>query len=268
VDTTPRGGGPAVLVGAGDIAECGLPGAEATARLLDEIPGTVFTAGDNAYYQGSLRDYEQCYAPTWGRHRDRTRPVPGNHEYETPGAAGYFTYFGAAASPASEGVYSYNVGAWHIAALNSNIAIDSASAQLAWLRNDLAAHPARCTAAILHHPLFSSGANGGDARVRAVWDLLYREGADLVVSGHDHLYERFAPQDPDGHVELARGVRQFVVGTGGAHLTPNVSVRANSEARATVWGIAKFTLSDGGYQWEFIPVAGETFRDTGSDTCH
>ena len=265
---TPRSVGPAVLVGAGDIAECGLAGAEATARLLDDIPGTVFAAGDNAYYQGSLSQYQQCYEPSWGRHKSRTRPLPGNHEYETPGAAGYFAYFGDAASPATEGVYSFDLGSWHIVALNSNLPIDAGSPQLSWLRSDLAAHPVRCTAAIVHHPLFSSGANGGDLRTRALWDLLYSEGADLVISGHDHLYERFAPQDSQGRVEPARGIRQFVVGTGGAHLSPNVGARANSEARATVWGVAKFTLVEAGYQWEFIPVAGETFRDSGADSCH
>jgi 3',5'-cyclic AMP phosphodiesterase CpdA len=258
----------AVLVGAGDIAECDVPGAEATALLLDAIPGTVFAAGDNAYHHGSLEEFQRCYAPAWGRHKPRTRPIPGNHDYLTPGAAGYYTYFGAAAEPGAPGFYSYDVGPWHVVALNSSIPIDAASPQLAWLRSDLAAHRTACAAAIVHYPLFSSGPNGPSAHVRALWDVLYSEGADVVVSGHDHIYERFAPQDPTGRGDPARGIRQFVAGTGGARLYPVGAGRPNSEVRGSVWGVLKLTLHAAGYDWEFVPVAGQAFRDFGSGTCH
>ena len=260
--------GPAVLVGAGDIAECGVPGAEATARLLDAIEGIIFTAGDNAYYQGSLRDFQRCFEPTWGRHKDRIRPLPGNHEYETPGAAGYFAYFGDAAAPEAPGFYSYDAGSWHVIAVNTSAPVDALSGQFAWIKADLASHPGRCTLAVVHHPYFSSGVNGGYSWIRPLWELFYAEGVDVVVSGDDHVYERFAPQDPNGRVDLARGIRQFVVGTGGAHLTRFVGSKPNSEARALVWGVIKFTLGVGGYQWEFIPVAGESFRDSGAELCH
>ena len=257
-----------VFVGAGDIAECDLPGAEATARLLDRIPGTVFTTGDHAYYRGSPDEFARCYEPTWGRHRTRTRPTPGNHDYETPGAFGYFDYFGETAAPAAPGFYSFDLGAWHIISLNSNIAIGDGSAQLSWLRRDLTVNRARCTLAFWHHPLFSSGTNGPDPRVRAVWDVLYLEDVEVVVNGHEHTYERFGPQHPSGRPDAARGIRQFVVGTGGAHLSQWSAVRPNSEARASVWGVLKLTLQDAGYTWEFLPVAGESFRDSGSDVCH
>ncbi|MCC7032050.1 MAG: metallophosphoesterase [Acidobacteria bacterium] len=268
VAPTPRPGGPAVLVGAGDIAECGVPGSEATALLLDAIPGTVFTAGDNAYYNGTLDEFQRCYAPTWGRHKARTRPIPGNHDYGTPGASGYYSYFGAAAAPEAPGYYSYDVGGWQVIALNSNIPLDAASPQLAWLGSELSARRSACTLAYVHHPLFTSGPNGPDARLRPIWDVLHAAGVEVVVSGHDHHYERFAPQDPSGRPDLARGVRQFVAGTGGAHLYPVGAPRPNSEARASVWGVLKFTLHSAGYDWEFIPVAGQTFRDFGSAPCH
>jgi 3',5'-cyclic AMP phosphodiesterase CpdA len=259
--------GPAVLVGAGDIAECGLAGAAETAFLLDQIDGTVFTVGDNAYYQGTRDEYERCYGPTWGRHKARTRPIPGNHEYETPGASGYYGYFGPAAAPAAPGFYSYDLGAWHIVALNSNIPIDEGSPQIAWLRDDLSRHRATCTLAYVHHPLFSSGRNGPSPHMRLLWEVLYAAGVEAVISGHDHLYERFAPQNPAGRVEFDRGVRQFVVGTGGAHLYPVPPTRPNSEAVASVWGVLKLTLRGGAYDWEFVPVAGQSFRDVGTGGC-
>ena len=258
----------AVFVGAGDIANCELPGAEATARLLDDIPGTVFAAGDNAYFQGTLQDYERCYQPTWGRHKGRTRPVPGNHEYETPGAAGYFSYFGSAAAPAAPGFYSFNLGSWHLVALNSNIAMEPGSDQISWLRADLAASRARCTLAYAHHPLFSSGVNGPTDRLKPLWEVLYAEGVDVVIAAHDHIYERFSPQDPSGRLDPARGLRQFVVGTGGGRLTAPGVPRPNSEARFSAWGVLKLTLRASDYTWEFVPVAGESFRDSGIDGCH
>lgn len=259
-----------VLVGAGDIATCTGSGDEATADLLDGIPGTVFTAGDNAYNDGSPAEYATCYAPSWGRHKSRTKPALGNHEYQTPNAAGYFGYFGTAMGGGpTTGYYSYNWGAWHIVVLNSNIAMTAGSAQETWLRADLAAHPATCTLAIWHHPRFSSGDHGSSAAPQPLWQALYDAGADVVVSGHDHTYERFAPQTPDGQVDNARGIRQFVVGTGGAGLHPFNHPAPNSQVKNnTAHGVLKLTLYGDRYDWKFVPVAGSTFTDSGTATCH
>lgn len=260
---------PAVLVGAGDIAVCGSRNDDATAALLDAIPGTVFVAGDNAYDDGTLSQYRDCYDPSWGRHRSRTRPTAGNHEYNTSGAAGYYSYFGAAAGERGKGYYSYDLGAWHIVVLNSSIARGATSAQVQWLRADLAAHPTACTLAYWHHPRFSSSKHGNDTSVQAFWDVLYAAGAELVVVGHDHTYERFAPQTPQGVADAARGIRQFVVGTGGAGHYAIGKVRANSEVRSTgAFGVIRFELSEGEYAWDFVPVEGATFRDSGRGACH
>jgi hypothetical protein len=264
--TTFSGGSP-LLIGAGDIGDCGAPGAEATARLLDRYQGTVFTAGDNAYPAGGAEEYRNCYEPTWGRHRGRTRPTPGNHEYMS-GAGGYFGYFGASAGQPGEGYYSYTVGSWRIYALNSELPSGPGSPQQTWLRNELSAHRTTCSAAIWHRPLFSSGGHGNNPDMRELWRILVEFGVDLVINGHDHTYERFAPQDPDGRPDAARGIRQFVVGTGGAPLYSFIGMQPTSEVRAAVWGIAVFTLNAGSYQWQFVPVDGEGFRDMGSDVCH
>lgn len=258
---------PEVFVGAGDIAMCGGGGnSEATARLLDRIGGTVFTLGDNAYFTGSAQEYRDCYDRTWGRHKSRTRPIPGNHEYETPGASGYFDYFGASAGPSGLGYYSYNLGNWHIVALNSGVPVGSGSAQAAWLRADLAASRARCTLAYSHFPLFSSGNHGDQRQMRDLWRILYEAGGEVMLSGHDHLYERFAPQSPDGFPEPATGIRQFVVGTGGAAPYQFTTVRPNSEVRLIGLGVLKLTLNADGYAWDFISVAGP--GDSGSASCH
>lgn len=261
----PPSGLPQVFVGAGDIAMCDA-NSEATARLLDTIGGTVFTLGDNAYFQGTRQQYRDCYDPTWGRHKSRTRPVPGNHEYETPGATPYFEYFGANAGPPGLGYYSFELGDWHAIALNSNVAVDAASPQAAWLRSDLASSRARCTIAYWHHPLFTSGPDGESPAMREFWRMLYTAGVEVVLNGHEHLYERFAPQDPDGRADAARGIRQFISGTGGAFLYQPITVRPNSEARISVFGVLRLTLSSDGYQWEFLTGSGP--RDTGSGQCH
>jgi hypothetical protein len=259
----------ATLVGAGDIASCGSEGDEATARLLDSIPGTVFTAGDNAYEDGSAEDYERCYAPSWGRHKARTRPSPGNHEYNTPGATGYFGYFGAAAGDPGSGYYSYNLGGWHVVMLNSNINTGTGSPQETWLRADLAARSARCTIVIWHHPRFSSGPHGNSSTMQPIWRALYEAGADVVVTGHDHLYERFAPQNADGQLDLAQGIRQFVVGTGGASAYGVVNPKPNSEVRNSgTRGVLNLTLYPDRYEWNFVPVKGSAFTDSGSGSCH
>jgi hypothetical protein len=259
---------PQTFVGAGDIGWCGSPGPELTARLIDAFPAAdIFTAGDNAYPLGTAENFRNCYDPSWGRFRSRTHPVPGNHEYEGGSPAAYFDYFGAAAGPPGLGYYSFTLGAWHVVALNSNIPIDGGSAQATWLRADLVGANSKCTLAYWHHPLFTSGPNGPQAFVRDVWRILYQFDVDLVVNGHDHLYERFAPQDADGRLDMARGIRQFTVGTGGAVLYNVFSVSGNSERRITnTYGVLKLTLESGAYQWEFLPSSGP--GDGGSGMCH
>jgi hypothetical protein len=259
-------GPPQVFVGAGDIASCGDQGADATARLLDSIGGIVFALGDNAYPDGTADDYRNCYDPGWGRHRGRTRPVAGNHEYHTAGAAPYFEYFGGNAGPHGLGYYSFDAGPWHVVALNSNVSVDSRSAQAAWLRADLTAHPTACTLAYWHHPLFSSGGYGNAGQMRDAWRILHGAGVDVVLSAHEHFYERFAPQDPNGAADPARGIRQFIVGTGGAPLRDRVTVQANSEAYVKAHGVLKLTLRGGGFDWDFVSVAGP--GDSGSGDCH
>jgi hypothetical protein len=267
--TQPPPSPPQTLVGAGDIAWCQYAGAEQTARLVQGIGGQVFTAGDNAYLDGSLQNFRDCYEPTWGRFKDRTRPVAGNHEFDTDrSGSGYYSYFGASASPATQGYYSYDLGDWHIVALNSAMPMDTGSAQLRWLEADLVANPRRCTAAIWHHPLFTSGPNGPQTFTRAAWRVLYDANADLIVNGHDHLYERFAPQDADGRRDPARGLRQFTVGTGGAQLYALATLSPNSERQiVNTWGVIRFTLSSGSYEWQFVPVAGGA-PDSGRADCH
>jgi hypothetical protein len=261
----------AVLVGAGDIAECDGIQDEATAQLLDAIPGTVFTAGDHAYPDGTDAQFGDCYAPGWGRHKARTRPASGNRDYNTPGAAGYHNYFGPAAGVPGRGYYSYDLAGWHIVVLNSECAevggCSRGSPQGQWLLADLAAHPAACTLAIWHRPLFSSG--GGSPSVRDLWDMLYEAGAEVVISAHIHNYERFARQDSSGQANPV-GIREFVVGTGGAVLHPFVGSPApNSEARNDkTHGVLKLTLHGRGYAWEFLPIPGAPpFTDSGSDGC-
>jgi hypothetical protein len=260
---------PPVLVGAADIARCGRAQAEATAKLLDKIEGTVFTAGDHAYPNGTPTEFLTCYDPTWGRHRKRTRPSPGNHDYDMPDAAPYFEYFGASAGPAGRGYYSYNLGAWHIIALNSNPGASSwGAAQENWLIEDLKANPAICTLAYWHHPRFSSGERyGNHPHVANLFKILYDHGADVIIAGHDHIYERFAPQNPAGKADPL-GIRQFIAGTGGARLYRIGTIKANSEIRNTAaHGVLKLTLHSTSYDWEFIAIRGQKFRDSGAAQC-
>ena len=264
----PAPGLPPVLVGAGDIAQCVTGSAEGTARLLDSIAGTVITLGDNAYFTGSREDYRTCYGPTWGRHRARTRPVAGNHEYESPGAFPYFEYFQEAATgPLGTGYYSYEIGPWHIIALNSNVDVGESSDQIRWLRDDLRSSRARCTLAYWHHPLFSSGPNGNIRTMQTLWRTLYEADADVVLTAHDHLYERFAPQDADGRVDPQRGLRSFVVGTGGAALSQHIRPQPNSEMRISAFGVVKLSLSVDRFEWDFIPLEGGSL-DFGTAQCH
>jgi 3',5'-cyclic AMP phosphodiesterase CpdA len=256
-----------VFVGAGDIARCGVGNPEATARLLDMIPGTVFTLGDNVQDQGTADEYARCFEPTWGRHRSRMLPTVGNHDWYGGAGRPYFDYFGASAGPAGLGYYGTTLGAWHIISLNSEIPAGPGSPQYEWLKAELAASPAACTLAMWHRPLFTSGPNDYAAHMRDAWRLLHQHGAELVLSGHNHMYERFAPQDADGRAD-PRGLRQFVVGTGGYSLYGRVRNQANSEVLdSDTWGVLKLTLKSSSYTWEFVPVAGKSFRDAGSGTC-
>lgn len=275
VTTTPPPPNDPVLVGAGDIASCSSTGDEATASLLDGIAGTVVTLGDNVYDNGTATEYANCYGPTWGRHLARTKPTPGNHEYNTPNATGYYGYFGAAAGDPSKGYYSYDLGAWHIIVLNSNsscttISCAAGSAQETWLRADLAAHTNVCTLAYWHHPRFNSGAShGNNTDVAPFWDALYQYGADVILNGHEHVYERFAPQTPAAVADPAAGIRQFTVGTGGRSHYTFGTIQPNSEVRdGTSYGVLKLTLHATSYDWQFVPVAGATFTDSGTGGCH
>ena len=268
---SPTSGDP-VLIGAGDIADCELDSGAATAALLDTIEGTVFTAGDNVYPNGSASQFRDCYAPTWGRHLARTRPAPGNHDWETKDLAGYREYFGAAAGPGGPSWYSYELGAWHVIVLDSDCTFIGGclpgSPQGKWLEADLTGSTAQCTLAIWHHPRFSSGEHGNDATVWPLWDALYRAGADVVVNGHDHDYERFGPQDPAGREDKARGLREFVVGTGGAVLRGFPTVAAHSEVRlANTFGVIRFVLHSTSYEWVFLPTTGGV-GDSGTGACH
>lgn len=263
----------AVLVGAGDIADCSnLAGAEATAALLAEIPGTVMAIGDLAYPDGTPTNFA-CYDKTWGREKSRTRPAVGNHEFHSTGATYYFQYFGETAGDASKGYYSYQLETWHVVVLNSECeqvgGCGPGSPQEKWLREDLAAHPVVCTLAYFHKPRFSSGgAHGDDTTVKPLWDALYQGHADVVVNGHDHDYERFAPQTPEGQADAAHGIREFVVGTGGKNHRPFGIVDANSEVRNTdAFGVLKLTLLPGRYLWQFVPEKAKTFSDSGEGVC-
>jgi hypothetical protein len=269
----PPDGKTAVLVGAGDIANCHSIHDEETAKLVAAVPGIVFTAGDNAYPRGTAAQLKNCYGASWGRFRNRTRPAPGNHDAATDDGAPYFAYFGAAAGTALDGWYSYEAGTWHVIVLNSNCLVvggcAEGSRQLAWLTADLAAHPVACTLAIWHHPRFTSGLHGNDPMTGAFWRVLYEAGADVIINGHDHDYERFAPQTPTGVADPNRGIREFIVGTGGESLRLFKPAVANSEVRnSSTFGVLRLDLSPGSYAWQFIAVTGRSFSDNGTAACH
>lgn len=267
-----------VLVGAGDIAGCtDLEGARATAKILEQIPGTVFAAGDLAYEKGSPVEFQNCYDITWGEFKARTRPALGNHEYGEPSASGYFAYWGAQAGPVGKGYYGYDLGKWHIVVLNTNCysktlgGCGAGSPQETWLKADLAEHPDACILAYGHHALFSSGVFKSHAvhpELKDLWQDLYAAHAVLELAGHEHSYERFAPQDPEGHADPVNGIREIVVGTGGRSHDPLGFAMANSEVRNTdTYGVLKLTLTPDHYTWEFIPEKGKTFTDSGSGDC-
>lgn len=261
---------PAVLIAAGDIASCTSDGDERTAALIASMDGTVATLGDNAYPSGTRAEFLDCFEPSWGRFKERIRPALGNHDYGVTDARDYFEYFGEAAGDAGRGYYAYNAGDWRIIALNSNCwavgGCHPGSPQYDWLQSDLARASATCTLAYWHHPLFSSGLRGTVDWMAPVWELLDRSGADVVLAGHDHHYERFTRQDHLGN-PTSDGIRQFVVGTGGAQLYWVGSPAANSEVLiAGQAGVLRLELSDGWYEWQFLSVEGAVL-DSGEDSC-
>jgi hypothetical protein len=263
-------GAGAVIAGAGDIAASNLK-AEATAKLLEDInPDVVYTTGDNAYPHGTASEFARFYEPTWGRLKAKTRPTPGNHDYHQPGAGPYFDYFGALAGERGSGYYAYTLGSWRLYALNSNIPMKAGSPQETWLRADLAANGSACALAYWHHPRFSAGAYHDNARSDAVWRALYEADAELVLTGHDHNYQRYAPMSPAGEADLGRGIREFVVGTGGAehYGLEGRSDAIREAADDETFGVLALALLPGGYQWRFVPEPGMSFTDTGSGVCH
>ena len=266
---------PPTLIAAGDIADCAIAKDAETAALVAKIPGTVAALGDLAYEYGTLAEFNACYQPTWGAFKARTRPAPGNHEYEHgTNGAGYFAYWGAVAGNPSQGWYSYDLGGWHLISLNSNCnfvgGCQTGSAQETWLRSDLAAHKNQCTAAYWHHPMFSATPFQAEPIMMGpLWQALYDGSADLVLVGHSHNYERFAPQTAGGAADPARGIREFIVGTGGREFHTTLDPTANLEvANASTWGVLRLTLRNSGYDWKFLPIAGQTFTDSGSQACH
>lgn len=288
--------GEAILIGAGDIVKCGgvLKNAEATAKLIDEQVTAaqsaesnpdpqatpelvVFTLGDHAYPKATAKRFQKCYEPTWGRHKDRTRPSPGNHDYRVKGAAPYFDYFGEAAGEPGKGYYSYNLGDWRIIVLNSCCkrvegGCAESSPQYQWLLEELRNNSRPCSLAYFHHPLFSSGFDGSIKRMKPFYQAMNDAGVDVVLSGHDHHYERFAPQDPDGNLDPEHGIRQFIVGTGGRgkrffEIT-GINPKKNSEVAKRALGVLRLNLHPESYDWEFHAIPGNPLQDSGSGTCH
>jgi acid phosphatase type 7 len=251
-----------------------------TSNLLTGT-NAVLTLGDNQYETASLSSFKKAFDPTWGRFKAIMRPGAGNHEYYTSGAAGYFDYFNGIgnqtglAGKRGQGYYSFDVGTWHLISLNTNdgcriVTCGAGSAQEQWLRADLASHPAVCTLAYWHAPRFSSGYSGNNTFTSALWQDLYNSGADVVLSGHSHNYERFAPQNGSGGLDRSRGIREFVVGTGGAFFTAlSSSPKPNSEVRQNnTFGVLQLTLHLASYDWKFFPVSGKTYTDSGTGACH
>lgn len=255
-----------IFVGAGDIAGCTERfHDEATADLLDTIEGPVFALGDNVQGAGTPEDFANCFEPSWGRHKARIWPAVGNHEYNVEGAVPHFEYWGERAGPAGKGYYSFDLGAWHVVVLNSNVLFEE---QNDWLAADLAANPRRCTLAYWHHPWFTSSAYRGPEELKRFVEILGEAGADVILTGHAHGYERFAPQTADGEPDEERGIRHFVVGSGGAPFHPFKRTKPNSVVRVHAYGLLKLELFEDRYTWEFVPVAGETFTDAGEGQCH
>jgi hypothetical protein len=267
-DPPPLGTGTAVLVGAGDVGECGSPGTAQTARLIQDIQGQVFLTGDLGYPNGRMDDLRRCFEPEFGKFRSRWRPVPGNHEYDMANAGPYFDYFGAAAGLDRRGYYSFRAASWLVLMLNSSVPAGRGSVQFDWVANELRTQRARCTLAMWHHPFATSGPNGPSNFMRDMWQLLIDFDADVVVNGHDHMYERFAPFDRDYRLNLTHGLRQFTAGTGGASLYRPATRAPNSELVLSRFGVLKLTLEPGFYEWDFIDATTRASADRGQAACH
>ena len=264
---------PEIILAAGNVASCGSTNDEATASLLDSLPGTIFALGDNAFPDGSALAYTNCYGPSWGRHLGRTRAVLGNREYGTGAPTAAFDYFGDRVGPRDLGYYSLDLGNWHIIVLNvsDSMAFLPGSAQSRWLEMDLATSKSLCTLAMWHKPrFFSSNIPGwtSNASIVGLWDQLYAAGVDVVLNGQQHQYERLHPMSPTGAADSRRGIRQFSVGTGGESSEMPIAISAGSEALSDAFGVLKLTLDDGTYSWEFVPTVAGQFTDTGIGTCH
>jgi hypothetical protein len=254
------------LLGAGDIGQCGSPAVAQTARLVAGLQGDILLAGDIAYFQGTAENFRDCFNPLWGQFRSRWHPVPGNHEYESRGAAPYFAYFQEAAGPPGRGYYSFTAGDWLILMLDSNIAATRGSPQWGFARAALEEQRTPCTMAVWHHPRFSSGPNGSHTFMTDMWALLESHDTEIVFSAHDHLYERFARMLSDGTADPVNGIRQITAGTGGAELYNFVRARQNSEERIMKFGVVRFTLRPAQVDWEFLGIDGSV-SDPGLDTC-
>lgn len=257
----------AVIIAAGDIARCESSGHGKTAKIISKIAGTVLALGDLAYEKGSIREFRDCYEPTWGGFKDRTRPAPGNHEYLTDGASGYFAYWGNRAGLKGKGYYSFELEQWHVVALNSNLQDSGMQEQNTWLAADLERNTRRCILAFWHHPLFSSSSHGNNPKMRDIARTLFAKGTSIILTGHDHVYERFNPQSPTGKQDLKRGIRMFTVGTGGASLYSFKSAQPNSQVRYNGRrGVLKLLLKPTSYKWEFINTKGQV-KDQGAANC-
>jgi hypothetical protein len=263
----PPGTGSAWVNAVGDIGWCGSEAMPKVARLLDGLPGDILLTGDIAYMNGSPEDFRRCFDPDFGRLANRLKPTPGNHDYGTSNGDGYFGYFGARAGLDRRGFYAFRAASWKVLMLNSSVPITRNSEQYLWVQRQLQEEPTRCTLASFHHPFDSSGTNGPNPWLKDIWELLHQQGVELVLAAHDHLYERFAPMDADGRPDVARGVRQFTTGTGGAPLYSRSRVAANSETLAQAYGVLRLRLDPTLYEWDFVDVNGASL-DHGLTICH
>jgi hypothetical protein len=270
---------PQLILAAGDIADCRrlsaeLTKSEKTAELIEtelarDSKALVITLGDNTYPSGKPSEFEDCYDKTWGRFKQRTLPSPGNHDYGVPLAHGYYNYFDELAGPLRRGYYKKLLGNWLILSLNSNIHGPEMQEQMTWLQKELQENKSPCTLAFWHHPVFSSGGHGNNAVMEEAWKLLSQAKADIVLASHDHNYERFSALDANGYRDDKNGIRSFVVGTGGAKLTPMFFPKFTTEIRDNdTHGVLKLLLYANSYEWEFIPIAGQSFKDHGQANCH
>jgi acid phosphatase type 7 len=278
--------GAALFIGAGDIGVCGSRGDERTAQIVDSVlkadsavgvPTAAFTTGDNAYPSGLDRDFVRCFTPSWGDPEKRImkvlRPTIGNHDYQSARGAAYYRYFGARAGPAFKGYYSFDLGEWHVVALNSEMIVKGTASEIEeqqeWLKKDLRNSGRRCTVAYFHHPLFSSGAHGPNSKMRNLWKTLSEGGVDLVLNGHEHHYERFLPMNAAGVVDSLNGMEQIIVGTGGGGLT-GIRSRIPPESARRIqghWGVLIATLGTDEYRTSFLDVNGRVWDPSGRK-CH